>query len=82
MDFPDSKIEYNMENGYKVAELIKETRPNVIITWNKFERMGSGHPDHRNTASLVYDALNYARLTIFVKLQAINSKAFSQIFSA
>lgn len=58
---PDSKIEYNVESAYKVAELIREVKPDIIISWNKTYRLGSGHPDHRKTHDLVYDAINYAR---------------------
>ncbi len=59
--FPDSRIEYTVENAYKIAELIKEVRPNIIVSWNKVKRFGAGHPDHRHTSELVYDAINYAR---------------------
>lgn len=59
--FPDSRIEYNVANGYIIAELIKEFKPNVIITWTKYTRVGGGHPDHRNCADLVRDAISYAR---------------------
>ena len=61
MDFPDSQIEYTMEGAYKIAEELKRIRPNAIITWNQTKRLGSGHPDHRNTSKLVYDAISYAR---------------------
>ncbi|MDH5402828.1 MAG: PIG-L family deacetylase [Candidatus Heimdallarchaeota archaeon] len=61
MDFPDSKIEYNVENSYKVAEIIKKYRPHILITWNKFRNIGGGHPDHRNCSDIVLDAVSYAR---------------------
>lgn len=61
MDFPDSKIEVNVEGGYKVASLIKKIKPNIVITWNKSSGMGAGHPDHRHTSQLVTDAISYAR---------------------
>ncbi len=61
LDFIDSKIAYSVENAYKIAELIKEIRPNSIITWNKFARVGAGHPDHRHCSDLVRDAISYAR---------------------
>ncbi|MCY3410957.1 MAG: PIG-L family deacetylase [Candidatus Heimdallarchaeota archaeon] len=61
MDLPDSQVEYNISNGYKVAEIIKEYRPDILISWSKMSRVGSGHPDHRHTASLVFDAISYAR---------------------
>ncbi|OLS28952.1 MAG: Diacetylchitobiose deacetylase [Candidatus Heimdallarchaeota archaeon LC_2] len=61
LDFEDSNIAYTVENGYKVAELIKEIQPHIIITWGKYESVGGGHPDHRNCADLVRDATSYAR---------------------
>ena len=61
LDFPDSRIQYTMEGAYKIAEELKRIRPNAIITWNQVKRLGAGHPDHRNTSKLVYDAISYAR---------------------
>lgn len=61
LDFKDSKIEHNVQGGYKVAELIKEIQPDILISWTKYRNVGGGHPDHRNTADLVYDAISYAR---------------------
>lgn len=60
MDFPDSKIEVNVEGGYKVARMIKKIKPDVIITWN--ENGGNEHPDHVNTYHLVMKAITYCRL--------------------
>jgi len=61
LNFPDSKIPYSVEGAYQVAEVIRELKPHIVISWNKFTRMGAGHPDHRHTAQLVFDAINYAR---------------------
>ncbi len=61
LDFPDSHLEYSVEGAYKVAEQIKRIRPNAIITWNLSKILGAGHPDHRNTSKLVFDALSYSR---------------------
>ena len=61
LDFPDSLIEYNVLGGYKVARLIKEVKPNIIITWNQPENLFGSHPDHVNTSKLVMDAVSYAR---------------------
>jgi len=61
LDFPDSRIPYTVEGAYEIAEVIKEIRPHIMISWNKFTRMGAGHPDHRHTAEMVFDAINYAR---------------------
>jgi len=61
LDFIDSNIENTVENGYKVAEFLKEIKPDIIITWSKFDRVGGGHPDHRNCSDIVRDAISYAR---------------------
>ncbi len=61
LNFKDSQVEVSVEGGYIIAELIKEIRPNAIITWNKMKFLGGGHPDHRNTSQLVVDAISYAR---------------------
>lgn len=61
LNFPDSRIAYTVDGGYAIAEVIRELKPNIIISWNQFTRMGAGHPDHRHTAQLVFDAINYAR---------------------
>ncbi|MCE7736973.1 MAG: hypothetical protein GPJ54_18960 [Candidatus Heimdallarchaeota archaeon] len=61
LDFIDSNIENTVENGYKVAEFLKEIKPDIIITWSKYDSVGGGHPDHRNCADLVRDSISYAR---------------------
>ena len=61
LDFIDSKVEYSVESGYQVAEHIKEIRPKIIITWNKIDSVGGGHPDHRNCSDIVRDAISYCR---------------------
>jgi len=61
MKFPDSQLEYTMDGAYKIAEKLKEIRPNAIITWNVSTHLFAGHPDHRNTSKLVFDAISYSR---------------------
>lgn len=61
LDFPDSRVAHNVEGGYKLAQKIKEIKPHAIITWNQSTKLGAGHPDHRNTSKLVFDAISYAR---------------------
>ena len=61
LDFPDSHLAYSVDGAYKVAEQIKKIRPNAIITWHQSKILGAGHPDHRNTSQLVFDALSYSR---------------------
>jgi len=64
LDFEDAAIYPTREASLKVAQLIREVRPNIIITWNKMWPTGPGHPDHRHTSSIVLDAVSYARFQI------------------
>ena len=59
MDFPDSRIEYSAEGGYKIARMIRQLTPDIIITWR--DEGARGHPDHNNTSKLVMDAISYCR---------------------
>lgn len=62
LDFPDSGVFPSVDNAKKVASIIKEIRPNIIVTWNQSIQLGVGHPDHRYTFPIVLDAMTYARL--------------------
>lgn len=49
---PDSKLMNTPEARARVAEILRELRPRIIIThW-----MSGRHPDHRAAAELAYDA--------------------------
>ncbi|MFQ6087891.1 MAG: PIG-L deacetylase family protein [Candidatus Methanofastidiosia archaeon] len=61
LNFKDAEIFPSREAALKVSELIKEVKPQILITWNKFLSTGAGHPDHRYTSEIVLDALTYAR---------------------
>lgn len=61
LDFKDSKIYPSWEASIKVSELIKEIKPDILITWNQFFSTGGGHPDHRYTSVITLDAITYAR---------------------
>jgi bacillithiol biosynthesis deacetylase BshB1 len=52
LDLPDGRIENTWENRLKVARVIRETRPRVLILpyWK------GRHPDHYRTAELGYEA--------------------------
>ncbi len=54
----DTNVQANRKNGLRLAKIFAETKPDAVITWD----LDNHHPDHRNTAKLVIDAITYARL--------------------
>jgi bacillithiol biosynthesis deacetylase BshB1 len=58
LDLPDGRVENTWENRLKVASVIRETRPRVIILpyWK------GRHPDHYTTSILGYEACFLAGL--------------------
>ncbi len=59
LDIPDGRVENTWENKLKVAGVIRETRPRVVILpyWK------GRHPDHYTTSVLGYEACFLAGLT-------------------
>lgn len=64
LDFPDAGIVHTRENALVVADVIRAWKPTILLTWNLHRAVGAGHPDHRNTHSLVLDAVSYARFPL------------------
>src|SRR5262245_51511770 len=58
LDIPDGRVENNWENRLKVASVIRETRPRVVILpyWK------GRHPDHYTASILGYEACFLAGL--------------------
>src|ERR1700726_381517 len=58
LDIPDGRVENTWENRLKVASVIRETRPRVVILpyWK------GRHPDHYTTSVLGYEACFLAGL--------------------
>ncbi len=76
LDIPDGRVENTWENRLKVASVIRETRPRVVILpyWK------GRHPDHYTTSVLGYEACFLAGLA---KLAVSHPpSAISQIDSA
>src|ERR1700689_822074 len=77
LDIPDGRAENTWENRLKVAGVIRETRPRVVILpyWK------GRHPDHYTTSVLGYEACflaGLAKLAVSSQLSAIsqsNSRA-------
>lgn len=60
-DIPDGELQDNDEMRYRVCDVIRDVRPNVIITHFK----NSMHKDHMTTHRIVNDARFYAGLSSF-----------------
>ncbi len=58
LELPDSAIEYNQANKLKIAEVIRATRPELVILPHWVQR----HPDHLACSRLGYDACFLAGL--------------------
>jgi len=76
LDYPDAEIPFNDESSLRVCDVIREQRPDAIVThWS-----GSWHKDHQNCHLIVRDAVFYAGLeTLARKYPAY---AVSKIFYA
>jgi bacillithiol biosynthesis deacetylase BshB1 len=71
LDIPDGRVENTWENRLKVASVIRETRPRVVILpyWK------GRHPDHYTTSVLGYEACflaGLAKLGLSPQSSAIN----------
>jgi bacillithiol biosynthesis deacetylase BshB1 len=62
LDIPDGRVENNWENRLKVARIIRQTRPRVVILpyWQ------GRHPDHYTASTLGYEACFAAGLSKLV----------------
>ncbi|HJX85621.1 MAG TPA: bacillithiol biosynthesis deacetylase BshB1 [Candidatus Angelobacter sp.] len=66
LDIPDGRVENTLENRLKIARVVREQRPRVVILpyWQ------GRHPDHYTTSTLGYEAVFLAGLTKLGKTQA------------
>ncbi|HLY98502.1 MAG TPA: bacillithiol biosynthesis deacetylase BshB1 [Candidatus Angelobacter sp.] len=66
LDIPDGRVENTWENRLKIAQIIREQRPRVVILpyWQ------GRHPDHYTTSTLGYEAVFLAGLTKLGKTPA------------
>ncbi len=71
LDIPDGRVENTWENRLKVAAVIRETRPRVVILpyWK------GRHPDHYTSSVLGYEACFLAGLAKLDPAAALNSVA-------
>jgi bacillithiol biosynthesis deacetylase BshB1 len=80
LDIPDGRVENTWENRLKVARVIREQRPRVVILpyWQ------GRHPDHYTASVLGYEACFLAGLAKLDVNQALSTQqsAFSQVAAA
>jgi len=66
LDFPDTRLENDLETRDVVMRLVREARPRLVFapyhTSTLGHRDGAAHVDHRQTGTLVREALRIARL--------------------
>lgn len=58
LNMPDSAVEYNQENKLKIAQILRDTKPEMVILPHWEQR----HPDHLAGSRLGYDACYLAGL--------------------
>jgi len=76
LDYPDAEIPFNDESSLRVCDIIREQRPDAIVThWS-----GSWHKDHQNCHLIVRDAVFYAALETLTREQPAH--AVSKLFYA
>jgi bacillithiol biosynthesis deacetylase BshB1 len=70
LDIPDGRVENSWENRLKVASVIRETRPRVVILpyWK------GRHPDHYTCSVLGYEACFLAGLSRLDPLAALSTQ--------
>jgi N-acetylglucosamine malate deacetylase 1 len=75
LDIPDGRVENTWENRLKVASVIRETRPRVVILpyWK------GRHPDHYTASILGYEACFLAGLAKLDPHQALEPKSLGNV---
>ena len=76
LTYPDAEIPFNEESSLRVCDVIREQKPETVIThWS-----GSWHKDHQNCHLIVRDAIFYAGLQTLQRSRPAH--AVSKIFYA
>jgi LmbE family N-acetylglucosaminyl deacetylase len=76
LTYPDAEIPFNEESTLAVCDVIREHKPDVMVThWS-----GSWHKDHQNCHLIVRDAIFYAGLETLMRSRPAHS--VSKVFYA
>jgi LmbE family N-acetylglucosaminyl deacetylase len=63
LSYPDAEIPFNEESALAVCDVIREEKPEIVIThWS-----GSWHKDHQNCHLIVHDAVFFAALATLAR---------------
>lgn len=69
LTYPDAEIPFNEESSLAVCDVIREHKPDIIVThWS-----GSWHKDHQNCHLIARDAVFYAGLETLVRRRPAHS---------
>jgi LmbE family N-acetylglucosaminyl deacetylase len=76
LEYPDAEIPFNEESSLRVCDIIREEKPETVIThWS-----GSWHKDHQACHLIVRDAIFYAGLATLERSRPAHS--VSKVFYA
>ena len=76
LNYADAEIPFNEESSLQVCDLIREKRPEIVVThWS-----GSWHKDHQNCHHIVQNAIFYAGLQTLQRSRPAH--AISKLFYA
>jgi LmbE family N-acetylglucosaminyl deacetylase len=71
LTYLDGEIPFNEEIAARVCDVIREQKPELVVThWS-----GSRHKDHQNCHLIVHDAIFYAALATFERKQPAHAVA-------
>src|SRR5580698_1488177 len=73
LDLPDGAVANTLENRLKIARVVRELRPRVVI----FPYWEARHPDHATCATLGYEACFLAGLSRLKKENASPHRPFT-----
>jgi LmbE family N-acetylglucosaminyl deacetylase len=62
-DYTDTEVQLTRAAAARMGRYIADLKPDAIITWDSF----NSHPDHRETAKIIMDAVRFARLPRLVE---------------
>lgn len=73
----DCHIQYNLQNTLTIARVIREFKPDIVITTTDYENQ---HPDHVAVANITRDAVRFARYGGLKELETLPAHKVSTVY--